>query len=66
MSNVHRIALLTNFLAPYRTALLKEICRRFDDFRILVVAPVEPSRNWTVDWRGLPVQQQRTLSIRSV
>jgi len=66
VSNFNRLVLLTNFVAPYRTALFEELDRRCREFRILVIAPVEPSRSWSVDWRELPVQQQRSISIRTV
>jgi len=59
-----RVALLTNFIPPYRVPLYQEIQRRCSALRILLSATSESNRDWTPDWESLPVQLQRNLQIR--
>ena len=59
-----RLALLTNFIPPYRRTLYEEIERQCTDFRILLSAVTEPGRTWTPEWGELPVQLQRSIALR--
>ncbi len=59
-----RVALLTNFVPPYRVPLFRALGARVDALRILVSTPMEPGRSWAVDWRGMDVVPQRTLTLR--
>ena len=63
MSTLNRVALLTSYIAPYRTALFKDLERCCRELKIFVLQPVESSRGWSVDWKDLPVQQQRSVSV---
>jgi len=63
MSTPNRVALLTSFIAPYRTAVFKDLERRCKEFEIFVLRPVEADRAWSVDWEDLPVRQQRSLMV---
>ena len=59
-----RLALLTNFIPPYRRPLYQEIERQCTDFRIFLSAVTEPGRTWAPEWGGLPVQLQRSIALR--
>lgn len=61
-----RVALLTNFIPPYRVPLYEEIQRRCSDFRILVSATTESNREWIPEWRTLPVKVQRSIAVRGL
>jgi glycosyltransferase involved in cell wall biosynthesis len=55
--------MLTSFIAPYRVPLFEGMASVCADFRVFVVKPEEPSRNWRVRLNGLQVFEQRTFSI---
>jgi glycosyltransferase involved in cell wall biosynthesis len=59
-----RVALLTNFIAPYRVPLLEALHECIGDLRVLVCTRMERDRSWVVDWRSLDVVVQRTLTFR--
>lgn len=61
-----RVALLTNFIPPYRVALYEEIQRRCSDFRIFISAPTESNREWIPEWSTLPVRLQRNIALRGL
>jgi glycosyltransferase involved in cell wall biosynthesis len=60
-----RVALLTNFIPPYRRRLYEELGRRCSDFQILLSAATEFDREWPPEWGSLPVRLQRNIAIRS-
>jgi glycosyltransferase involved in cell wall biosynthesis len=57
-----RVALLTNFIAPYRLPLLEELRDRVSALRVFLSTPMENERQWEVDWGTLDVKVQRSLS----
>lgn len=59
-----RVALLTNFVAPYRIPLLRALAERVGELRIFVSTPMEANRNWPADDGGLPIELQRTWTFR--
>jgi glycosyltransferase involved in cell wall biosynthesis len=59
-----RVALLTNFVAPYQLQLFQALHARVGQLRIFVSTPMEPNRNWRVDWGTLDVTVQRTLTLQ--
>lgn len=59
-----RVAFLTNCIPPYHMPVLTLLAARHEDFRILVSTPMESNRSWNVDWRGLDVVVQKTLTLR--
>lgn len=61
---VTRVALLTNFIPPYRRPLFQQIAQRVDQLRVFVSVASESNRQWQPDWGGLDVIVQRTLSRR--
>jgi glycosyltransferase involved in cell wall biosynthesis len=58
-----RVALLINFVAPYRLALFKAVRSELDEFRIFVSTPMEPDRPWYPDWADLDVVVQNSLTL---
>lgn len=59
-----RVALLTNFVAPYRLPLFRALRTQLGELRILVSTAMEANRQWQVDWADLDVVVQKTLTLR--
>ncbi len=58
-----RVALLTNFVAPYRVALLEALAARVGRLRVFVSTRMEPDRAWQPQHGTLDVVVQRTLTF---
>lgn len=58
-----RVALLQNFVAPYRVPLYERLADRLTAFRVFVSTPMESDRNWAVDWGSLDVVVQKNLTV---
>lgn len=61
-----RVALLTNFIPPYRVPVLKRLTERVREFRIFVSTNMESDRLWVGNHAGLPVTIQRSLTLKGV
>ena len=59
-----RVALLTNFVAPYRVPVFEALQHRIGQLRVFVSTPMEPNRTWQSYRGGLDVTQQRTITLR--
>lgn len=59
-----RVALLTNFVAPYRIPLFRALADRVSALRIFVSTAMEHDRNWEPDWADLDVVVQRSRTLR--
>ena len=59
-----RVALLMNFIAPYRVRLLEALRDRVDELRVFISTPMESDRAWEVDWGSLDVVVQRNVTVR--
>ena len=59
-----RVALLTNFVAPYRVPLFEALRNRVGQLRVFASTPVEPNRTWKSYRGGLDVTIQRTITLR--
>lgn len=59
-----RVALLTNFIAPYRLPVLRALAQRVEQLRVFVSTRMEANRDWSPDWAGLDVVVQRNLTVR--
>jgi glycosyltransferase involved in cell wall biosynthesis len=60
-----RVALLTNFVPPYRVPVLEAVGGQLDSFRILVSTAMEANRRWLpADSAELPIHEQRTWTLR--
>lgn len=58
------VAMLLNFIPPYQLPVLIALSKRVQKLTILVSTPMERNRSWNVDWSGLDVRTQRTLTWR--
>ncbi len=58
-----RVALLTNFVAPYRVGLLEALAARVGQLRVFVSTRMEPDRAWEPQHGSLDVVLQRTLTF---
>jgi glycosyltransferase involved in cell wall biosynthesis len=56
-----KVALMTNFIPPYRLPLYQAVKDRVDEFKVFLTAETEPNRSWTVEWDKLDVHIQRTI-----
>jgi glycosyltransferase involved in cell wall biosynthesis len=65
MSGTGHVALLTNFLPPYRVCLLRELEQIFGKMTVLISTEMEPARSWHVDHANLTVRLQRNLALSS-
>lgn len=59
-----RLAFLTNCIAPYQKPVLELLASRYSEFRIFVSTARESNRFWEVDWQGLDVVVQKTITLR--
>jgi glycosyltransferase involved in cell wall biosynthesis len=59
----NRVALLTNFIPPYRLPLYQAIADRVDEFQVFISTPMEANRSWNPNWEGLNVTVQNTLTL---
>ena len=61
-----RVALLQNFVAPYRVPLYERLRECCEAFRVFVSTPMESDRTWKVEWGTLDVVVQKNLTIHRV
>jgi glycosyltransferase involved in cell wall biosynthesis len=61
-----RVALLTNFIPPYRIPLFEQLRSRVDELKVFISTPMERGRDWNPAWGDLPVTVQRTLTWHQV
>lgn len=59
-----RVALLTNFIPPYRLPFLEALAARVGALRVLVSTPMEHNREWQPEWGNVDVVVQRGVSVR--
>ena len=59
-----RVALLTNFIPPYRLPLYEAIAAGVPEFQVFISTPMEPNRSWTPNWESLNVKLQKTLTLK--
>jgi hypothetical protein len=59
-----RLALLTNFVPPYRLPVFLELARRAATFRVVISTRMEANRNWDVNFGSLDVLVQRTFTVQ--
>ena len=57
------VALLLNFVPPYRVALLRALEREVRRLTVLVSTGMETDRSWKTDWRGLDVRVARSIAL---
>lgn len=59
-----RVALLINFIAPYRVPLFEALHARVGQLRVFASTPIEANRTWRPHWGLLDVTVQRTITVR--
>ncbi len=59
-----RVALLMNFVAPYRVPLLEAFRDQVGTLRVLISTPMERDRSWAPEWGTLDVVVQRNVTVR--
>ncbi|MFQ5415448.1 MAG: glycosyltransferase family 4 protein [Myxococcota bacterium] len=59
-----RVALLTNFIAPYRIPLFRMLRDEFGALRVFLSTPMEPNRAWRPDWSDLDVRVLSSVTLR--
>lgn len=59
-----RVALLVNFIPPYRVSLYQALQERVGQLKVFVSTPMESNRGWPVEWEALDVVIQRNLTVR--
>ena len=59
-----RVALLTNFIPPYRVSLFQALRREVGELRIFISTRMEQGRAWPADWQDLDVVVQKTVTLR--
>jgi glycosyltransferase involved in cell wall biosynthesis len=59
-----RVALLVNFIPPYRVPLFQALRTLVGELRIFASAAVESNRTWPREWGDLPVVLQHSVALR--
>lgn len=59
-----RVALLTNFVAPYRVPLFRHLASRLGALKIFVSTGMGANRAWPVAWADLDVEVLRSWTLR--
>jgi hypothetical protein len=57
-----RVALLTNFVQPYRLPFFQAIARKVSALTVFIATPMEANRPWQPDHEGLNVIQQKSFT----
>lgn len=58
-----RVALLQNFIAPYRVSLYEKLSCHVKNLRFFISTPMEDDRKWKVEWGTLDVIVQKNFTI---
>src|SRR5581483_10175944 len=59
-----RVAFLTNILPPYHKPVLDALSKRYEAMRVLLSTPMESNRPWKLEWAGLDVVVQKTITVK--
>ena len=65
MINTH-VVILKNFIPPFQLSFLSELNERVGNLKILLSTPMEPNRQWPVDWKNLDVSVQKNLTLQRI
>ncbi len=58
-----RIAVLVNVIAPYQKPVLDRLSRLHPGMRIFLSTQMESNRPWKLEWEGLDVVVQKTITL---
>ncbi len=59
-----RLAILTHYLPPYMARVLEHLVEHVPQTQVLISVPLEPNRDYKLDWGKLDVQVQKNLMVR--
>ncbi len=59
-----RLAFLTNIIAPYWKVIFDSLSPRYKGMRVFVSTRMEANRAWEVNWQGLDVVLQKTITLK--
>ncbi len=59
-----RIAVLMNVIAPYQKPVLDRLSQIHPGMRIFLSTPMESNRPWKLEWQGLDVAVQKTITLK--
>ncbi len=59
-----RVVFLTHYIPLYQVRVLQSIARSVRDFHVLLSTPIEPNRDFELDWADLNVTVQNTWTMR--
>lgn len=57
------VVVLNNYFRAHHSAVYREVNRRISNLKILLSTPMEPNRNWEVEWEGLDVTVQKNWTF---
>ena len=60
-----RVVFCTNFLPPYRVAVLKMLTNVFRKFTVLISTEMEADRPWRAECSEIPVVRQHSVSVKN-
>ncbi len=55
--------LITNVIPPYHKPVLDRLAQRYPKLRVLLSTPMESHRQWKLEWDGLDVVVQKTITL---
>jgi glycosyltransferase involved in cell wall biosynthesis len=58
------VVLLTHYIPLYQVRVFQELAKRVRKLTILLSTPIEPNRQFELDWGGLDVRVQRSMQFR--
>lgn len=58
------VVLLTHYIPLYQVRVFQELAKRVRHLKILLSTPIEPNRDFELDWGGLDVSVQKCLMLR--
>ncbi len=59
-----KMAVLTHYLPPYMSRVLQHVARRIPQTHVWLSIPLEPNRNYQLDWGNLDVEVQKSVMLR--
>lgn len=59
-----KMAVLTHYLPPYMGRVLQHVATKIPQTKVLLSIPLEPNRNYSLDWGQLDVQVQGSVMLR--
>ncbi|MDB4777931.1 glycosyltransferase family 4 protein [bacterium] len=58
-----KVVVLNNYFRAHHSAVYREVNKRVANLKVLLSTPMEPNRNWEVEWDGLDVTIQKNWTF---